>query len=291
MVANGFNRGVTGLNIVGMHGLGDNIYQRAFIKAIDGTVYLQTPWPELYKDLSNVRAVKPATTLRTQSKNIRNYTQWHAMPLGNTRQISYGKLGIINGMTRAFGHGPANFDLPDFGQSPIAGYYVVVRPVSVRKEWRADSRNPLPEYIDQAAKKFKPMGVKVVSVADLEDGHEWLVGDAPYADVRYHGGELGVSELMALFAGAKAVVGGIGWILPACIATKTQALIVCGGQGGFNSPASLVDTERMDLKNITFATPQNQCMCYSKDHKCNKTIINYSLTLNDWARKIQVQLK
>ncbi len=36
--------------IKGMMGLGDNIYSRAFVKNYPGA-YLETPWPELYRDL------------------------------------------------------------------------------------------------------------------------------------------------------------------------------------------------------------------------------------------------
>ena len=55
--------------IAGMMGLGDNIYQRSFIKLLDGDIYLRTPWPEIYKDLRNVFPVKSETILRTQRKN------------------------------------------------------------------------------------------------------------------------------------------------------------------------------------------------------------------------------
>ena len=42
----------------GMKGLGDNIYQRAFVKRLPGPVYLETPWPELYEDLPGVKFVR-----------------------------------------------------------------------------------------------------------------------------------------------------------------------------------------------------------------------------------------
>ncbi|MGV2896737.1 hypothetical protein ACNPPY_13175, partial [Achromobacter sp. AGC78] len=54
----------------GMKGLGDNIYKRAFVKKLQGPVYLETPWPELYEDLPDVKFVRSETPLRTQSKNM-----------------------------------------------------------------------------------------------------------------------------------------------------------------------------------------------------------------------------
>ena len=48
---------VLSTNLVGMHGLGDNIYQRGYVKALAeraGIVWLWTPWPQLYADLRDV---------------------------------------------------------------------------------------------------------------------------------------------------------------------------------------------------------------------------------------------
>ena len=62
--------------IEGMMGLGDNVYQRAFISAIKFPVYIETPWPELYEG-TLARPVLPLTHLRTQMKNIKRQTRWH----------------------------------------------------------------------------------------------------------------------------------------------------------------------------------------------------------------------
>ena len=59
--------------IVGMHGMGDCLHQRAIVREYmhAGPVYLQTPWPELYHDLRGPRLklLRPDTRLRTQAKN------------------------------------------------------------------------------------------------------------------------------------------------------------------------------------------------------------------------------
>lgn len=273
------------MNIIGMKGLGDNIYQRAFIKNLRGPVWLETPWPELYSDLPDVHFVKPDTKLRTQAKNIGKRTAWERMPRGHIVRNGYGRYGIIAGMRASFRANPAAMDLPDFGPSPVPGAYVVVRPVTVRSEWRADSRNPLPEYVATAAEHMRAKGYTVVSVADLEDGKEWALDPLPVADISYHQGELQIDQLLALIAGAAAVIGGIGWILPACIAAKVPAWIVCGGQGGFNAPELITD-RCMDTSNIAFAVPDNFCRCVQKSHNCNKEISNYDQRLADWAERL-----
>lgn len=264
-----------------MRGLGDSIYSRAFIKALLGQLYVDTPWPELLSDLPNVHFIRPQTTLRTQAKNIARHADW-VMPPGRqpARHIRYGAEGIIPGMTACFGVAPGEFDLPSLPPSPETGKYVVVRPATVRSEWRADTRNPDPEYIITAAAEAKARGYRVISVADLVDGVEWMVGDSPYADVRYHKGELPVEQLLSLVANASAVIGGIGWLVPAALAAKVPAWIICGGQGGYNAPELITPRGQT---NITFAVPDNFCRCLLKQHTCDKRISNYDSKLTEWA--------
>lgn len=271
--------------VQGMRGLGDNIYQRAFIKALGGEVWLDTPWPQLYRDLP-VHFVRPATQLRTQLKNIARGEQWSAQPAGQmTIKVGYGREGIFPGMAKCFRRAPGVMDLPDFGPPPVAGRYVVVRPVTVRAEWRADTRNPLPEYIAQAAAEVRRRGYQVVSVADLEQGAEWALEPMPPADVVFHRGELPVEQLLALVQDAAAVIGGIGWLLPAAIAAQVPAWIVCGGQGGFNAP-ELITSPGMDLSRIEFAVPDNFCRCTHKQHSCDKRITDYDQRVAAWADRL-----
>lgn len=273
--------------IHGMKGLGDNIYQRAFIKQLPAGTWLETPWPELYQDLPGLHLLRPDTKLRTQLKNLQRHpaSRWERRPRGQVIQVAYGREGIFPGMAQRLRCAPGVMDLPDFGPPPVAGSYVVVRPVTVRAEWRADTRNPLPEYIASAAAEMSRRGYRVVSVADLEPEKEWALEPLPPADVQYHSGELPVDKLLALVQGAAAVIGGIGWLLPAAIAASVPALIVCGGQGGFNAP-ELVTSPGMDLSRIEFAVPDNFCRCTQKQHGCDKRIANYDQRLADWADRL-----
>lgn len=269
--------------IHGMKGLGDNIYQRAFVKALPKPFYLQTPWAELYEDIDGVYCTKPNTTLRTQLKNIRQYNQWHIEPNGVAVNIQYGREGLIRGMQHCFGVAPAEFDLPDFGYVESKVKYAVVRPVTHRTEWMAQSRSPKPEYVAEAAKILRERGFLVVSVADLEDGKEWAETPLPEADVQYHKGELNVRQLLALIQNASVVVGGVGWIVPATIAAKVPAWIINGGNGGFNAPDKITDP-RMDLSKIQFAIPDHFCKCFQHQHNCRKTISNHADKFTDWLR-------
>lgn len=270
--------------IHGMRGLGDNLFQRPFIKALPKPVYLDTPWPEIYSDIPGVHFIRPQTTLRTQVKNIARHADW-VMPPGRqpARHIRYGAEGIINGMTASFGVAPGEFDLPPLPPSPEQGKYVVVRPATVRSEWRADTRNPDPEYIYRAAWEARLRGYKVISVADLQEGQEWLVGELSQAHVQYHKGELPVEQLLSLVANASAVIGGIGWLVPAALAAKVPAWIICGGQGGYNAPELITPKGQ---SNITFAVPDNFCRCRLKQHNCDKRISDYDSKLAQWADRL-----
>ncbi|HBO6772061.1 TPA: hypothetical protein L4844_004217 [Pseudomonas aeruginosa] len=266
-----------------MQGLGDSIFCRAFLKKYPGS-FVETPWPQILKDL-DVKCVRPTTQLRTQLRNIQRDHAWHAPVGGPQLRIAYGRDPIIQGLRKAFRCEPGEFDLPDFGPSPVEGRYALVRPATVRAEWRADSRNPLPEYIASAAAEMRHRGYKVVSVADLEPGKEWALDPLPPADIHFHKGELPVEQLLALLQHAAAVIGGIGWIVPAAIAAKVPAWIICGGQGGYNSPEHITD-KCMDLSRITFAVPDRFCRCTLKEHNCDKRITDYDRKFAAWADRL-----
>lgn len=284
--------------IQGMKGLGDNIYQRIFVRAAAAraTTYLETPWPELYADLP-VRFVKVPTPLRTQHKNVDRQREalWERPPSGaHTVRIAYGRDmlqgsgSIVGSMESALPLDGAPFvmDMPRFGEPPVKAQrpIALIRPVTVRSEWRNEARNPLPEYVAEIARALMS-DHHVVSVADLETGKEWLLEPAPPAHTVFHGGELAFPELMALLQHSSIVVGGIGWIVPAAIAAKAPAFIVLGGQGGHNAPEKITDP-RMDLSRIGWAVPDNYCRCTDMRHqRCDKRISNLMEQFDRWRRR------
>lgn len=286
---------MTQVLIRGMHGLGDNIFQRAFVKTLVRThdVYIKTTWPEIYEDLP-VKFVRDTTTLRTQGKNLRLQpdSRYVGFPANaEVRTIAYGHGQLTNGtiigaMQRCFNVPPADWDLPKYpppfvSDKPIA----VVRPVTERKEWFNAARSPLPRYINEIAALLISEGFHVVSVADVSPGEEWIVGEAPPCHEAYHQGELHVRDLLGLVRSAAVVVGGVGWIVPACVATRTPLFCVLGGQGMHNAPTKITD-RRMDLKNVGFALPDQFCMCADMRHNCNKTIRNVRQQWDTWRKRV-----
>lgn len=272
--------------IKSLKGLGDNIYQRAFVKALKKPVYIQTPWPELYRDIPDVHFVYDDTVLRTQKKNVIQQDQsiWVNTPNIPPTQIIYYKKNIVEGMRECFGIDHVEFDLPV--TKPCLSHLTankkiaLLRPVTLRKEWKAGARNPDPDYLYKASCILRDHGYFIISVADLAIGEEWLIGEKPVADVEFNYGELFVDNLLHLVQKADIVVGGIGWIVPAGIAAKVKTYVICGG-GCYNHPSYLIGGGA-DLKKIRFEIPDDYCMCVDMNHACNKVITGFGDKFNNW---------
>ncbi|UEM17338.1 hypothetical protein G6321_00025180 [Bradyrhizobium barranii subsp. barranii] len=274
------------LLIRGQWGLGDNIFARPIVRACAEKydVWLETPWPELFEDLP-IRFVAARRDLRTQMRNVARQSpaRWSTPPNGIREiRLGYGNAELARGsivaalerQVAAIGvplSAPC-WDLPDMGaplvlaDRPIA----LVRPVTVRSEWRNEARNPRPEYVAAIARELTATH-HVVVVADLQDGREWLEGVLPPHHQAFLRGELVVRELLALVGAADVVVGGVGWIVPAAIALGRRAFVIHGGHGGHNARHVITDP-RMNLSRIGFATPRELCKCTDKLHQCDKSI-------------------
>jgi hypothetical protein len=288
--------------IRGMWGLGDNVWQRPFVRAAAAKydVWLETPWPELYADL-DIKFVRGGRRLRTQQKNMDRQPagRWSKPPYWMREvKVAYGGAGLeATSIIRALEQrwralqvefNPALFDLPDLGPSPVTALrpIAVVRPVTVRMEWRNEARNPRSEYVRALAAALMSTHT-VIAVADLAEGREWAVGELPPAHRYLVRGELAVRELLALVRAADVVIGGVGWIVPAGLATRTKTFAVLGGHGGHNAPEKITDP-RLDLSGIGFAMPEDFCRCTNMLHNCNKAIADPVGQFSRWMQHLRV---
>jgi hypothetical protein len=283
----------------GLHGLGDNIFQRPFVNDLSRrmvTVWLRTPWPQLYQDIANVSFVRCPSGLRTQAKNL---------ALLGQNKFSYVLRSVAEGSAdvrlRMFYHSeelkktsitgafrlqvpPRDklvFDLPKFhAPKGLPKPYIVVRPATIRTEWKNPARNPDPSYLAEAVEALKSR-YTIISVADLEAGVEDLEGEPPYADICYHRGELNVMDLLGLVRHAAGCIGGVGWLLPAAVAYRVPILLILGGMGGHNAPYQITDPDQ-DLSKVVWATPDNFCMCEAFFHPCPKFISNFGERVDEF---------
>ena len=272
-----------------MHGLGDNLYQRAVLKHCGEHVFLQTPWPQLYADLPNVTCVPANSRLRTQAKSEQRSQSLFGRLSGGQRvqrwhYVNDPQLSILQSLAQQIGASGFDFRGPTFDGPKIKRPYVVVRPVCLRREWTSDARNPAPEYIARAIEYLR-QDFTIVSVADLQEGHEWALNPLPYADVTYHAGELNIEQLLGLVQGAAAMVGGVGWVVPASLSYSVPLLLIYGGWGFSNGPSRIfgpgVDTSFIDQ-----VMPDAFCHCNSNRHLCDKRISGF----DDRARAFAARL-
>jgi hypothetical protein len=273
------------LHVLGMQGLGDNIFQRPFIHALSRTnnIWLETSWPELYADLP-IKFVRPMggySHLRTQNKNIaRSRVVWQPRPtrfqrVRNSYQHAFQMgLCIIVGMEQSFGIklDPQLFYLPRLPAVPVKTDKPIafVRPVTLRSEWFNSARNPEPQYLLDIVEALRPTH-HIVCVADVVGREEYFVGQPPKGDTEFMHGELPAMDMLALLAASDIVIGGVGFIVPASLALKKDCFVILGGQGGHNAPHRVLDP-RLDCSRIAFATPGNFCQCTNMRHECSKTI-------------------
>lgn len=293
--------------INGQWGLGDNIYARPFIKRAAKEyqeVFLDTPWPQLYQDIAGVRFIRKPRGLRTQTKNVEQLPDYFWTPKPQTAMMSiqtgYSSEELLEGsITQALenkfgkgflGVGPVEMDLPASMMQPlpqliqIRDPVAVIRPVTERREWLNTARNPIPGYIQAISKELMKTH-HVIVLADLQKGEEWVNGEMPTAHKYLTSGELGFVDLMRLVANVDIVVGPVGWIVPAALATKTPTFIVLGGQLGHNSPSTLIDP-RIKADHVGFSWPDEPCHCSSMVHKCKKITSNLMDQWTTWRATI-----
>lgn len=284
-------------------GLGDSIYSRPHIKQLSrdyDDVYVTTSWPELFLDIPRLKFIKPRDLLRSPSKVKRDDSIW-TYPLHAIDRLIYPRYGpnelkaglsITQSLELSIPlEDSPQFDLPprlarppviNSGDRPVA----IMRPVTIREEWRNESRSPLPEYINIAATELMKTHYVVV-VADVDNKSEWLDGPAPTGHLNLIHGELTSFEMLELAKRADCLVGGVGFIVPLALATRTPAFIINGGCGAYNRAEVLIDS-RVSAEFITFIEPDEFCLCGEHEHDCNKIISNFKERFSKWHQAIQL---
>jgi ADP-heptose:LPS heptosyltransferase len=269
------------LYIEGMHGLGDNIHQRAiirhFLKSYD--VWLETSWPTVYHDLP-IHFVARGTTLRTQLKNAgKERLLFDEKPKSFSRRIkiaytmpdAFSCGSVFLAMVKHLGLNPEGLDfslpVPDRWRSwarerigPTEKPVLFYRPLVIRKEWNnGELRNP---DIGHYAELFASIRDRffVVSVADIDDVNERIVSRPILADKTFHKGELNFPEMAGLVAESSMVFSSPGFAIPLARAIGTPAICIFGGYENCSS-FSVGRGEYLGIDPIEpcFSFPQKRC--------------------------------
>jgi hypothetical protein len=286
-----------------MHGMGDNVHQRAVLRALmpNHSIWLETSWPCIYHDLvgPDLRLVRRPVALRTQLKNAQRESAkfeigpapHHKMPMIH---MIYGRNSIrpggtiLEAMFQRAGVGGAYKDFDYTLPVPVewdtllcerlGGTWapindgrplLIYRPLVARPEWRGSIvRNANP---DDYATVFAAIrdSFFVVSVADLEPTREWIVGPRLKADLELHKGELPFEALAALFKRAACVYtsSGFGAVLAPAVGTPCISI-----QGGFEPASWHLD----GVKHAPFLgiDPIKPCVCATSacTNPCDKKL-------------------
>lgn len=273
----------TDIVVEGMSGFGDNIHQRAIIRELvkKHNVWLRTPVPSFYYDF-DIKFLPPNTTLRTQLKNAAKEQYAHKRAPKNVPQIGVSyppsavrkHKSVMKAMAATVGVDATDFSLvvPESWDNgldlPKDRKIVVFRPLVDRKEWGGNqARNPLKEAYKAIYDKVKASGAFIVSVADLEDGKEWLAQEMPDADLILHKGELSVNQLAHLISKADMVLTSPGLAVVIGQAVGTPVVCVFGGyESGYSFSTGAEKTPTLCIE------PKIPCDCFSHRHDCKKEI-------------------
>lgn len=296
------------IHLITMFGTGDLIYISQFVRLLakTNTIYLETTLPKIFKDIPNVYFIDPKSdTYRTQQKEKdKDKTQYVKLPskIDKTFKPAYAGVellsdSIISSFYRqleipfteklewslpSYQEEFEKFDI-NLPKSKIA----IIRPSTVRKEWLVETRNANQNYIGWCSKILKEAGYYTIAIADLKQGEEWLADgiDVP-ADLKLYKGELGIYGTLELIRKADLVVGGSGFIIPACAAMKQNLFLILGGRLGYDGISKTLHPS-MDLNKIHFASPKNPCKCSLNQHDCDKRIDDLDIKFFDFLRAIQ----
>jgi hypothetical protein len=241
------------LLIKGMHGLGDNLHQRAIVRQLMSghDIWLESSWIAPYHDLvaQGLKIVHKPTTLRTQAKNAqREHAGFSRQPLPRvikSTQIWYRPADVrVRGSVLAAMCASARCDytfadfrlpVPEVWREEARKFVghptqpiLIYRPLVERTEWNGcAARNPDADAYAALLEEIRA-SFHVVSIADLVPGAEWMVGRDIGADVEFHRGELPFEALAGLFSLARLVFCSPGFAVILAQAVGTPVACVFG---------------------------------------------------------------
>jgi hypothetical protein len=284
------------LLINGMHGLGDNVMQRAvirrYLQRVQGTIYLDSPWPTLYADFDpeRLKLIRKESRLRTQRKNAeREAASFYTGPVPRTRAVTVNYRGItaretnstvLATMLRAAGlepEGGADFTIPHrpewagrarsiFAKIGATKPVLFYRPPTLRQEWLNPARNPEPGAFATLLESIRSRFF-LLSVADLEPNVEWLAGVRIVPDHKFHEGELDLDAMLAVMAHSALVFTGPGFATVMAMALSVPSVTVFGGY----QPARSLAFAPPRVPTL-FIEPIKPCDCYRHAHDCPKAL-------------------
>ena len=279
------------LYMEGYAGIGDNFWQRPFIKEIckDNVLYLMTFTPQIYWDIPNLKFIRtPYPNFDSHNKiaDRLSKTVWSKLPDNFTtlKKPSYW-LGFKYGLTISdqfeslFKITDYDFSFPvkeewiDRAREILSKLYIGNRKICIirfpvnRKEWKCPAREPKPEYLQMLVDRYKDE-YYFISLAEMSSNNEYFIEEPQNIDKAFHKGELSLGDIFGLVKLADMVIAGNCFLLPMALAIGTKTFAIFGG---CQHPELFLD-KRMDLSNFAYVLPEPFCNCLNPGHDCKKDI-------------------
>jgi hypothetical protein len=275
----------------GMWGAGDCIHQRAVLRELmkSNDVYLQTPSVAPFHDL--VAQGLKISRLPNLKPRIRETTVVKETPMPRNAsglRMTYDKTQIIrHGSILAAQFACAGLKMPerpDFSlpvpeawrnaaRKLIAGWQMggkpllIYRPIVLNNTWLCPSRSPDPVAYAALFAEIRERFF-VVSIANIAEGKEWIVGQEQEVDVKLHRDELDFETMVGLYAESALVFANPGNCTVFAQAIGTPSITVFGGNESFDTTNSV----GAHLAPTLAIEPINPCECHARTHDCDKRI-------------------
>lgn len=285
-------------------GLGDAVYMRPFVVELarrsSSPVYWETPWPEMAWDQPRILPVRPRTELRVQAMHAQSYTDWwYVAPAGARRMfLSYvahalaRESSVLEALSEQSGIDSWDFRLPlreewiararaILGDSKTC----IIKPPTLRAEWRCPSRNPDPAAFAEAVATMRELGFRMVAIGHLADGEEWLDGcpEDGWWDEAFLHGEIPWYIVAAMMRVAEWVLTCQSFPTPLGAAVGARVFTVYGGY----APPSFIEHQSMGDR-LWHAAPDPFCFCIEEEHECReKRIPGIDDAVRRWVEEAQ----
>jgi len=283
----------------GMHGLGDNLHERAIVRELmrQNEVWLKTSWPQLFWDMPELHLLPLKSPIGWMAKNEQRTVALYGrtLPPPGARTLTNGYLhrmprgvqfhgSVLGTMANVCGAAAVgDFRLPIAPAWAVKADAVLMElgdgrplmiyrpPVAISEANRVSAQAKIARNPDLAASHALLCAIRdryfVISLADMTMVSEHLIGPPFKADAEFHHGELDVETIAALTAKVDLVFASPGFMTVLAQAVSTPLICIFGGfegkesfsAGGRYSPWLPIE-------------PVKPCSCWSPDCTHDKSI-------------------
>lgn len=272
----------------GMYGVGDCIHQRAVVRAAmeAGPVVLETFYRAMHHDLVEeglflklIGGIKPRIRERQPLRidfpvraNMRIKITYDADLIhrhGSILAAQFASVGMKMPDRPDFAL-PVKQEWRDWAREAVGDTHgkpiMAYRPIVLNNVWRAEARAPDPALYSALFRSIRDR-YHVVSVANLGESGEQIVGEAQDADTNFNRGELDFETMAGLFAEASLAFTcpGVAPVLSQAVGTRT--VIVYGANECHRTTGCVGD----HLAPTLAIEPTTPCDHHAKTCNCDKT--------------------